>query len=200
MSITRRVVIAAPFFIRNLISAPPSGRVRLAAMGASGMGWATLNGIATHPAVDVVCVADVDAARMERVKPAYTKANLYSDWRAMLDKEHRNLDAVCVGTPDHMHAPQAMSAMRRKLHVYCQKPLTSHVREARKLQEYADSKRLVTQMGIQIHSAAEYQTAVELVHSGAIGKVKEVHAWSNKKWGDTEPRPASSDAVPEGLD
>ena len=108
--------------------------------------------------------------------------------------------AACVGTPDHMHAPQAMSAMRRGLHVYCQKPLTSHVAEARMLQKYAVSKKLVTQMGIQVHSAAEYRMAVDLVHNGTIGKVKEVHAWSNKKWGDMTPRPSTTDPVPATLD
>lgn len=200
MSITRRVILTAPFFIRNLISAPPSGRVRLASMGAGGMAWSTLNGIATHASVDLVCAADVDTTRTDRVKTAYPKTVLYQDWREMLDKEHRNLDAVCVGTPDHMHAPQAMAAMRRGLHVYCQKPLTSHVAESRKLQQYSVSKRLVTQMGIQIHSNAEYRTAVALVHNGTIGKVKEVHAWSNKKWGDSAPRPSTTDEVPSTLD
>jgi len=142
MSITRRAVLAAPFFVRNLISKPPSDRVRLASFGANGMAWATLHGIATHAQIDLVCVADVDTTRTGRVKTAYPKATLYQDWRQMLDKEYKNLDAVCVGTPDHMHAPQAMSAMRRGLHVYCQKPLTSHVAESRQLQKYATSKRL----------------------------------------------------------
>ena len=103
MPITRRALLTAPFFIRNLISAPPSGRVRLASMGANGMAWATLNGIATHASVDLISAADVDTARTERVKTAYSKATLYQDWRKMLDKEYKNLDAVCVGTPDHMH-------------------------------------------------------------------------------------------------
>jgi predicted dehydrogenase len=200
MPITRRAVLAAPFFVRNLISAPPSGRVRLASFGANGMAWATLNGIATHASVDLIAAADVDTERTGRVKTAYPKAALYQDWRKMLDKEYKNLDAACVGTPDHMHAPQAMAAMRRGLHVYCQKPLTSHVAEARQLHKYASAKRLVTQMGIQIHSNAEYRTAVQLVHAGTIGKVKEVHAWSNKKWGDTAPRPSTSDPVPATLD
>jgi predicted dehydrogenase len=197
---SRRAILAAPFFIRNLISAPPSDRVRLASMGAGGMAWATLDGIATHASVDLVCVADVDTTRNNRVADKYPKATLHQDWRKMLDQEYRNLDAVCVGTPDHMHAPQSMAAMRRGLHVYCQKPLTSHVRESRKVTEYARAKRLVTQMGIQIHSHAEYRTAVQVIQAGVIGKVREVHAWSNKKWGDTSPRPQQSDPVPPTLD
>ncbi len=197
---TRRSFLAAPFFVRHLISAPPSDRVRLGSMGGGGMAWATLRGIATHPSVDLICVADVDTARTERVKTSYPQAQLHQDWRKMLAQEHKNLDAICVGTPDHMHAPQAMRAMQYGLHVYCQKPLTSHVHEARQLAKYAQAHRLVTQMGIQVHSAAEYQVAVNLVHAGAVGKIKEVHAWSNKKWGDLTPRPTQTDPVPATLD
>ena len=169
-------------------------------MGAEGMAYATLRDIATHPSVDLVCVAEVDSTRTDRVKAKYPKAQLHQDWRKMLTQEHKNLDAVCVGTPDHMHAPQAMRAMQYGLHVYCQKPLTSHVHEARQLTKYAQAHRLVTQMGIQVHSSSEYQVAVSVVHAGTIGKIKEVHAWSNKKWGDLDPRPTQSDAVPTALD
>jgi predicted dehydrogenase len=199
-TVTRRAALAAPFFLKNLLSAPPSDRVRLASFGGGGMAWATLHGIATHPNVDLVCVADVDTTRTGRVQSTYPKATLHQDWRKMLDANYKNLDAVCVGTPDHMHAPQTMAAMRRGLHAYCQKPLTSHVHEARQLTKFAASKGLITQMGIQIHSNAEYQIAVALVHQGTIGKVKEVHAWSNKKWGDESPRPMQTDPVPATLD
>jgi len=197
---TRRAALAAPFFLKNLLSAPPSDRVRLASMGAEGMAWATLHGIATHPNVELICVAEVDKERTGRVQKTYPKAALHQDWRKMLDTNYKNLDAICVGTPDHMHAPQTMAAMRRGLDVYCQKPLTSHVHEARQVTKYAAAHKRVTQMGIQIHSYAEYQIAVELVHQGAIGKVKEVHAWSNKKWGDTAQRPDQTDPIPASLD
>lgn len=197
---TRRAILAAPFFIRNLISAPPSGRVRLASFGGGGMAWSTLDGIATHSNVDLVAVADVDTTRVGRVTAKYPKAKIHQDWRKMLAEHHKDLDAVCVGTPDHMHAPQAMASMRHKLHVYCQKPLTSHVYESRQLEKYASAKGLTTQMGIQIHSNAEYKRAVKIVHDGVIGKVKEVHAWSNKKWGDPAPKPTTTDPVPDTLD
>lgn len=169
-------------------------------MGAANMAWATLNSIATHSSVDLVCVAEVDTANNRRVSEKYPKASLHQDWRKMLDREYKNLDAVCVGTPDHMHAPQSMAAMRRGLHVYCQKPLTSYVHESRKVTEFARSKKLVTQMGIQIHSNAEYRMAVQLIQGGTIGKIREVHAWSNKKWGDLNPRRTQGDAVPTTLD
>jgi predicted dehydrogenase len=194
-----QTLTAAPFFIPNLLSKPRSSKLRLAAFGGGGMAWATLDGISTHPSVELSCVADVDSTRLKNVRQKYPNARLYEDWREMLSKERKQLDIACVGTPDHMHAPQAMSAMRAGLHVYVQKPLTHDLYETRKLTEYARNKRLVSQMGIQIHSSAEYRTAVKLVPSGASGKVKEVETWNNKKWGDTEPLPDRTDPVPEGL-
>lgn len=193
--------LAAPFFVRNLISAPPSSTVRLASFGGGGMAYVTLDMLATHPSIKLVCVAEVDASRLSPTfKKKYADAKVYQDWREMLRKEHGNLDAVCVGTPDHMHASMAMSAMALKLHVYGQKPLAHDIYEVRKLTEMARKKKLVTQMGIQIHSRSEYKTAIQLVQSGAIGKIKEVHSWSNKTWGDMSPTPDRSDPVPATLD
>jgi predicted dehydrogenase len=117
----------------------------------------------------------------------------------MLDKEHKNLDSVNVSTPDHMHAAMAMSAMQLGLAVYGQKPLTHDVFESRQLAEFATAKKLVTQMGVQIHSHSAYRSAAELVQGGAIGKVQAVHSWSNKKWGDESPRPERSDEIPGSL-
>jgi predicted dehydrogenase len=191
---------AAPFFIRNLISAPPSGKLRLAAFGASNMAFYTLDGIARHPNVTLACVAEVDSSRLGQLKQKYADARVYQDWRAMLKKERHNIDIACVATPDHMHAPIAMTAMRQGLHVYVQKPLAHDIFEIRKLTETARAKKRITQMGIQVHSSKEYQTAVQLVQSEAIGKIKEVHCWSNKKWGDTEPMPDRTDPVPASLD
>ena len=190
---------AAPFFVRDLISAPPSGKLRLASFGAGGMAYETLNGIARHPNVTLVCVAEIDSTRLSQTKQRYPDVRVYDDWRQMLKKERKNLDMACVGTPDHMHAPMAMSAMQLGLHVYVQKPLTHDIYEARKLTEMARKKKLITQMGIQIHSNREYQAAVQVIQAGAIGKIKEVHSWSNKKWGDTEPMPDRSDPVPATL-
>jgi len=191
---------AAPFFVRNLISAPPSETLRLASFGAGGMAYYTLDGIARHRRVKLAAMADVDSRALDRAKQKYADARTYQDWRRMLEKERKNVDIACVGTPDHMHAPTAMSAMQLGLHVYVQKPLTHDIYEARRLTAMARKKKLVTQMGIQIHSAAEYRTAVQLIQSGAIGKVKEVHSWSEKKWGDPAPMPDRSDPVPPTLD
>jgi hypothetical protein len=110
------------------------------------------------------------------------------------------IDTVNVGTPDHMHAAAAMTAMNLGKHVYVQKPLTHDVWEARKLAEAARAKKVQTQMGIQVHSAREYRLAVKVIQDGAIGKVREIHSWSNKKWGFDGPRPEGSDPVPQNLD
>ena len=197
---TAAAAFAAPAFIRNLTAAPPSDVVRHASFGASGMAGADLGAIISHPKVKFVCVADVDLKRAEALKKNHPELRVYQDWRELLDKEHKNLDSVNVSTTDHMHAPIGMTAMQHGLHVYGQKPLTHDVFESRRLAQVATDKKLVTQMGIQIHSSSEYRTAVALIQSGAIGKVKEVHSWSSKKWGDSSPLPQKEDPIPEGFD
>ena len=163
------------------------------------MAGADWGAITSHKQVKFVAVAEVDLSRAEAAKKRFPDLKVYQDWREMLDKEHKNLDCVNVSTPDHMHAPMAMAAMQHGLHVYGQKPLTHDVYESRRLTEVAREKKLVTQMGIQVHSSYEYRVAVQLVQSGVVGKIKEVHTWSSKKWGDSAPRPDKNDPVPENL-
>ncbi len=190
---------AAPFVTRGLMAASPNEMVRHASFGASGMAGADWGAITSHKQVKFVAVAEVDLARAEAAKKKFPELKVYQDWREMLDKEHKNLDCVNVSTPDHMHAPQGMSAMQLGLHVYGQKPLTHDVYESRRLTEVAREKKLVTQMGIQVHSSYEYRVAVQLVQSGVVGKIKEVHTWSSKKWGDPAARPDNNDPVPANL-
>ncbi|MEW6157833.1 MAG: Gfo/Idh/MocA family oxidoreductase [Verrucomicrobiota bacterium] len=187
-------VISAPFITRGLMASSPNGKLRHASFGASGMAGADLNAIASNSTVELVAVAEVDLTRAAEVRKKFPGAKIYQDWREMLEKE--KLDSVNVSTPDHMHAPMAMASMQRGLHVYGQKPLTHDIYEARRLTEMARAKKLVTQMGIQVHSAEDYRLAVRLIQDAAIGKVKEVHTWSSKKWGDTAPKPSRVDAVP----
>lgn len=195
---TALTTLSAPFFIPRLISAPPSERVFHASFGAGGMARADLSEIISHKSVEFAAVADVEPAKANDLKKKYPNLRVYADWREMLDKE-KGLTSVNVSTPDHMHAPMAMASMQRGLHVYGQKPLTHDIYESRKLTEFARKKKLVTQMGIQIHSAAEYRLAVQLIQTGAIGKVREVHTWSSKKWGDNDPMPKRVDPVPAGF-
>jgi hypothetical protein len=190
--------VAVPLFAPHLISAPPSRMVRHASFGGAGMAAADWQNLSNHPNLQLVCVAEVDLNRLDTLKRRFPngKVKVYQDWREMLDKEGKHLDSVNVGTPDHMHAPMAMSAMQLGLHAYVQKPLAHELYEVRRLTAVAREKKLVTQMGIQVHSAPYYRIAVQVIQSGAIGKVKEVHLWSHKKWGDPLPLPPGSDPVP----
>lgn len=191
--------LAAPFLPRYLRAAPASDTILHASIGGSGMAAGDLQSLAHHPFVKVVAIADVELAKAENWKERFPGVRVYQDWRKLLEAE-RELDTLNVSTPDHMHGPIAMSAMQLGKHVYVQKPLTHDIYETRRLTEFARRNKRVTQMGIQIHSTLEYRLAVQLVRDGAIGKIKEVHAWSNKDWGDAKPRPDRTDPVPAGLD
>jgi predicted dehydrogenase len=191
---------AAPFFTRHLISAPPSGIVRHASFGAAGMAGSDIGQLTNSKFLKLVAVADVDLNRTADIRKNFPDTRIYQDWRKLLDKEANNLDSVNVSTPDHMHAPIGMSALQLGKAVYGQKPLTHDIYETRRLTEVAREKKVATQMGIQIHSTREYRLAVKLIQDGVIGKVKQVHTFSNKKWGDNNPRPDRSDPVPANLD
>ncbi len=177
----------------------PSATVAHASFGGGGMAWADIQSFSQTKGFRLVAVADVDASRFDQVTKAFPGVRVYQDWRQLLDKE-KELQCVNISTPDHMHAPITMAAMNRGLHVYTQKPLTQTIHEARRLTEVASEKKLITQMGIQIHSHEVHRTVVATIHSGAIGKVKAVHSWSGKEWGDTNPRPNRTDKVPSTLD
>ena len=191
--------LAAPFVTSDLLAAPPSRTLRHASFGAGGMAWADLTQIANCPNVEVVAVCDVDLDRTADARKRFPNAKIYQDWRKLLDKEAKNLDSVNVSTPDHMHAPIGVSAMQLGKHVYGQKPLAHEIYEVRRMTEIAHRKKVVTQMGIQIHSSVYYRMAVRLVQDGVIGKIKEVHSWCPKSWGDPTPRPDRSDPVPANF-
>lgn len=192
--------VAAPFITSNLFAQPPSMRLRHASFGAAGMAWSDLTQIANCNNVEIVAVCDVDLSRMSEAKKRFPGARYYQDWRVLLDKEAGNLDSVNVSTPDHMHAPIGVSAMQLGKHVYGQKPLAHEIYEVRRMTEIAHQKKVVTQMGIQIHSNAYYRMAVRLVQDGVIGKIKEVHSWCNKSWGDMSARPDQAAAIPVDFD
>jgi predicted dehydrogenase len=189
--------LAAPFVFRAHAAAP-SETVYHASFGASGMAGSDIGSLTGSKHVKLVAVADVDLKRTADVKKKFPDVKIYQDWRELLDKE-KHLNSVNVSTPDHVHAPITMRAMQQGLHVYTQKPLTQTIYEARQLAKTAAEKKLITQMGIQIHSHPVHRQVVATIQAGAIGKVKEVHSWSGKGWGDPNPRPNRSDPVPEGF-
>ena len=187
-------------WVGSRLRAADAPAVRHASIGASGMAFADITSFAKHPAFELVAVADVDLARVELVKQQFPQARIYQDWRELLAKEEHALDSINVSTPDHMHAPIAMAAMRMGLHVYAQKPLATTIREIRKLTEYARTHRVVSQMGIQISSASSQRSFEALIRAGTIGRVKEVHAFCDKSWGAEGLLPAGSSPIPPTLD
>lgn len=177
-------------------------RLRVGSVGTGGKGWSDLVGVAASPAVEVTALCDIDssAPHLGRAAEKYPAAKTYVDWRKLLDNAG-SVDGVIVSTPDFMHAPVSLAAMQLGKHVFCQKPLTHTVFEARQMKEAAQRNKVITQMGNQIQSHAAYRTAVALVHAGKIGKVKEVHSWQSGQpsWPRNIDRPAGEDAVPETV-
>ena len=174
--------------------------LRTAHIGVGNMGLEDLRAMASHNAVEVIALCDVDALYLKAAHALFPNAKVYADYRIMLDEMNGQIDAVVVSTPDHTHAPASLHAMELGKAVYCQKPLTHHVSEARAMDKMARDKGLVTQMGIQVHSFFDYKLATQLIQAGIIGKVKKVHAWSPKNWGYDGPKPKSSDPIPDTLD
>ena len=177
----------------------PSDKLNIAAVGIGGMGKDNLDRCETE---NIVALCDVDFGLAAEVFEKYPNAKRYKDFRVMLD-EQKDIDAVIVATPDHTHAVIAMAAMERKKHVYVQKPLTHSVHEARLLTETARKHGVATQMGNQGHSGEGVRLLCEWVWDGAIGKIREAHAWTNRPvWpsGIEVDRPTETPEVPPGLD
>ena len=178
----------------------PNGKLRTAHVGVGGMGSADLRSISSHKQVEVAAVCDVDVARLKGAQARHPNAKTFRDYRELFADMGNKIDAVVVSTPDHTHAPAAMSALNLGKPVYCQKPLTHEVFEARQLRLIAEKKDLPTQMGIQVHSSAVYRRAVKIIQSGAIGKVSHVYAWSSKNWGYDGPAFKGDHEAPNTLD
>lgn len=175
-------------------------KLRTAHIGVGGMGAADLAAISSHDSVEVTALCDVDSNALAAAQKLHPKAKVFADYRVMLKEMKAEIDAVVVSAPDHTHAPASMMAMEMDKPVYCQKPLTHHVTEARAMNKLAKDKNLITQMGIQVHSFYDYILGTALIQSGIIGKVKRVRAWSPKNWGYDGAAPTGSDAVPASLD
>ena len=178
----------------------PQQKLRTAHIGVGNMGGEDLKAISSHAQVDVVALCDVDANYLKAALQMHPGAKGFSDYRKMLQDMKDEIDAVIVSTPDHSHAPASLMAMQMDKPVYCQKPLTHYVSEAREMKKMAEEKNLITQMGIQVHSFYDYKLATLLIQSGIVGKVHTVRAWSPKNWGYDGPEPEGEDNVPEQLD
>lgn len=177
--------------LKHLGYKSPNEKLNIAAIGAGGKGYSDIMGCQTE---NIVAMADPDEKRAAKTFQQFPKVPKYKDFRQMLDKEGGNIDAVTVSTPDHMHGTASMWAMVRGKHVYCQKPLTRTVWEARELTRAAEKYNVATQMGNQGYSNEGARQCCEIVWAGDIGNVTEVHAWTNrplKYW------PQGPDVVPK---
>lgn len=204
--------------------APPSERLNVAIVGTGGQGITNLKELLNHPDVNIAALCDVaefwDNSQLyykhnggrgpaQQVLAEHARqhpdakphsARVFVDFRVMLEKAHRDIDAVLVATPNHVHAVAAMAAIRAGKGVYCEKPLTHSIFEARQLARAARDAKVATQMGNQGHSTDDIRRAVEWIRAGAIGPVREVHAWLGGP-NRTLPaeRPTETPPVPEGL-
>ncbi len=178
----------------------PSDKLRVAGIGVGGKGQSDIANFAKSGKADIVYLCDVDDRRAATSIKNFPKAKYYNDWREMLDKEGKNIDAVSVSTPDHTHAVAAMAAMQLGKHVYVQKPLTHDVYEARELTKAAKRYKVVTQMGNQGASGDGVRQLMEWYDAGTIGDVHTVYCWTDRPvWPQGVPWPATPAAVPAGL-
>ena len=184
---------------------PPSEKLNIAAIGIGGRGADVLRGVESQ---NIVALCDVDWRHAGGTFKRYPNAKKYRDFREMLDKEEKNIDAVTVATPDHIHAVASMAAIKRGKHVYCEKPLTHSVYEARALAQAAREHKVATQMGNQGQASEETRLMCEYIWAGTIGPVREVHVWTDRPlqglhdvyWPQGVDRPKETPPVPETLD
>jgi len=201
--ITRRRFLAsgaaagATFVIpsRSWHPLPPSERLKIAVVGCGGRGGSLTNLVSGE---DVIALCDVDERRAAGSFRKHPKAKKYRDYRRLLDAHGSELDAIVVGTPDHMHAPIAIPAMEQGLHCYCEKPLTWSIAEARAMASLAQRKKLATQMGNQGSGNNGLRRGVELLRANVLGDVREAHVWTNRPvWPQSIDRPEKTMPVPD---
>ncbi len=220
--ITRRGFIgaagaAAAFTIvpRHVLAASgqtaPSDKLSIACVGVGGMGFNTVRAVRGE---NIAFLCDVDHKRAANAFDMFPKAKKYTDYRRMLDKEEKHIDAIAVTTPNHVHVPACVMAMKMGKHVFSEKPLGHNIHEIRVVTELAKETGLATQMGAAGHGGSNYRRVVELIQAGALGDVTEVHVWCDNEWDllprkkpqrDRAPygggvRPADTPPVPKNLE
>jgi predicted dehydrogenase len=174
----------------------PNAKLNVGQIGVAGMRGADHLGQMSSQTHIALC--DVDEKNLEQVAVKFPNAAKYNDFRVMLEKE-KSLDCIVISTPDHIHAPAGVMAMKLGKHVYTEKPMAHTVYEVRVMTETAATRKLQTQMGTQIHAGDNYRRVVELVQSGAIGKIEEVHVWLGGTQWTASGLPKESPAAPAGL-
>jgi predicted dehydrogenase len=201
------LALGAPTFLR---ARDVQNKLNLAIIGTGGRGAANLKGVASE---NIVALCDVSQPAVEKAAEKYPKARQFSDFRKLFDHAGE-FDAVVISTCEHTHAFATLAALQLGKHVYCEKPLTHNIAEARVIREAAAKAKVATQMGIQIHAGDNYRRVVELIQGGAIGPVREAHVWVSRAWGlqsaedakknkdvvVVSERPTEETSPPPGLD
>ncbi len=202
------IAVAMPSVAR---SREANDKLNIVCIGVGGRGGGNLAAMANE---NIVAICDVNGKNLDAASAKFPQAKKYLDFRKLYDEVGKDCDAVVVSTAEHTHAFATLPALQLGKHVYCEKPLTHGIYEARRIREAARNAKVATQMGIQIHSTENYRKVVELIWSGAIGPVREAHVWASRAWGfqseaDAKAkgdivyvgeRPAKADPIPEGLD
>jgi predicted dehydrogenase len=175
----------------------PNEKLNIGCVGCGGKGRGDIQFCSGE---NIIALCDVDENAASGARQNHPNAKFYKDYREMLEKE-KSLDAIDIATPDHMHAVIAANAIKLGKHVYCQKPLTHDVFEARTLRELAKQHGVATQMGNQGSASDSLRRAVEVVQAGLIGAIRNAYVWTNRPvWPQGLARPEGSDPVPQGLD
>jgi len=156
---------------------PPSEKLDIVCIGVGGKGFDDVRNVMSE---NIVAICDVDTKHAVDAFKMFSKAKKYSDYRRMLDSEEKNIDAVVVATPDHVHIPASVKAMRMGKHVYCEKPLGQNITEIRLATRVAKETGAVTQMGNAAHTGYNYRSVSKMIKDGIIGQVKEVHCWCDQ--------------------
>src|SRR5436309_8071328 len=169
--------LAAPAFLRGQ---KLNGKLNIAIIGAGGRGGSNMADVGNSETMSAVC--DVAEAARDSAQKKFPQAKRFTDFRKLYEAE-KEFDAVVVSTCEHTHAFATLPALQLGKHVYCEKPLTYNVWEARVIREAAAKAKVATQMGTQIHASENYRRVVELVQTGAVGPVSEVHVWVSRAWG-----------------
>ena len=199
-------LVASGFFIvpRHVLGRgyiAPSDKLNIGGIGVGGKAEVNLPYAYNNGSDNIVALCDVDDRMAVNARKKWPKAPYYRDYREMLDKEHKNIDAVIITSPDHMHAVQAMAVMQLKKHVYCEKPLTHDIHEARILTQAAKKYKVVTQMGNQGSSGNDTRLVETWIQAGIIGDVHTVHVWTNRPvWPQGIPTPTGKFDIPKEVD
>jgi hypothetical protein len=205
-SATGAILLGAPALLR---AKGPNEKLNIAILGAGGRGESNTKSVSSE---NIVALCDVDEGRLNRAGQLYPGARKYVDFRRLYD-DAKDIDAVVVSTAEHTHAFATLPALQLGKHVYCEKPLTHAIAEARLIAEAARKAKVATQMGTQMHATENFRRVMELIQSGVIGPVREVHVWVSRAWGwqtpeeaqankdivNVQERPAGSSPVPAGL-